>query len=637
MNKRLMSAGVFALALLSLLAGLGQGARVAAQTGNGPQAFADPAFQRVWTRTDLLVQQGQAPRSWFWGPTPRATMQEPNQESPGGQRLVQYFDKSRMEINDPNGDKNSPFYVTNGLLTVELISGNMQIGAQAFSPRNPACINIAGDSDDPNAPTYASFRSVASVAPGVGRTDADKRGQVALTTIDHNGAVGNDSSKSGVSGGTYVYYEPATQHNIPQVFWQFLNQQGPVIENNQTVTRQLIVPWFYASGYPVSDAYWARVKVAGAYQDVLIQAYQRRVLTYNPSNQPAFQVEMGNIGLHYYDWRYNNIGICPAGSVTPVATTTALASTTAVPSTTVVGTATAVTSPTASATPSISATATATATPAATVTVAPLTGHIAWVSKRSGKKDIWIMNADGTTPQDLTGGPTSGDNYDPAISPDGNRLAFVSTRDGNPEIYVMASDGGVPTRLTNNPASDTHPAWSPDGTQIAFVSDRGTNANDVWVMNANGTNPVNITQQPGNDDDPAWGPDNRIAFVSHRSGSDQIYTCNPDGTALIQVTNGPGNNQLPAWNPAGTRLLFVSDRDGGNVDIYVMKPDGTSLARVTNLLSSEYDPTWSPDGRYIAYSSNRDGNFEIYVSYLDGTNLKRLTNDPADDVRPTWH
>ena len=44
---------------------------------------------------------------------------------------------------------------------------------------------------------------------------------------------------------------------------------------------------------------------------MLIQAYERRVLTYNPANPPAFQVEMGNIGLHYYDWRYNNAGACP--------------------------------------------------------------------------------------------------------------------------------------------------------------------------------------------------------------------------------------------------------------------------------------------------------------------------------------
>ena len=54
-------------------------------------------------------------------------------------RLVQYFDKTRMEITDPNGDQNSIWYVTNGLLVVELMSGRMQIGRQCLraSPIRP--------------------------------------------------------------------------------------------------------------------------------------------------------------------------------------------------------------------------------------------------------------------------------------------------------------------------------------------------------------------------------------------------------------------------------------------------------------------------------------------------------------------
>src|SRR4051812_29293838 len=80
--------------------------------------FADPTFKQVWDRTDYLVSTGQVSRTWFWGPTPRAAAQEQYVDAPSGTgtRLVQYFDKSRMEINNPNGERNSPFYVTNGLL-----------------------------------------------------------------------------------------------------------------------------------------------------------------------------------------------------------------------------------------------------------------------------------------------------------------------------------------------------------------------------------------------------------------------------------------------------------------------------------------------------------------------------------------
>src|SRR2546423_13853105 len=87
--------------------------------------FAHPAFKRVWDRTDSLVASLQVSRTWFWGPEPRAAAQEQYVDAPSGTgtRLVQYFDKSRMEINDPNADQNAQWFVTNGLLTIELISG----------------------------------------------------------------------------------------------------------------------------------------------------------------------------------------------------------------------------------------------------------------------------------------------------------------------------------------------------------------------------------------------------------------------------------------------------------------------------------------------------------------------------------
>ena len=99
--------------------------------------FADPAFQAVWQRTDAPVAEGKVARTWVWGPTPGKSMQEPFAEGPGGSHLVQYFDKARMEINNPNGNPADPFYVTNGLLVVEMISGNMQTGANTFSPFKP--------------------------------------------------------------------------------------------------------------------------------------------------------------------------------------------------------------------------------------------------------------------------------------------------------------------------------------------------------------------------------------------------------------------------------------------------------------------------------------------------------------------
>src|SRR5213596_2254428 len=65
------------------------------------------------------------------------------------------------------------------------------------------------------------------------------------------------------------------------------------------------------------------------------------------------------------------------------------------------------------------------------------------------------------------------------------QIAFVSDRDGNDEIYVMNADGSSPTRLTNNPATDFEPAWSPNAQKIAFTSQRDdARYYEIYVMEA---------------------------------------------------------------------------------------------------------------------------------------------------------
>jgi hypothetical protein len=269
-----------------------------------PGQFADPAFRRTWERTDLLVADGRIARSWYWGPRPNTgALQEDYAEGPGGKHLVQYFDKSRMEINNPAADPNNPFFVTNGLLAQELISGRVQVGNTQFTDRYPAEIPLASDTDDTQAPTYASYRSAVAI------TATNRVNSTANTRIDRTGVITTDASFDTFTV-KYAFYEQATRHNIPDVFWQFLNESGPIVRADGEVRHaRLSDPYFYVTGYPVSEAYWARVKIENRPNTpVLIQAYERRVLTYVPSAPTGFKVQMGNIGLHYYDWRYRDAG-----------------------------------------------------------------------------------------------------------------------------------------------------------------------------------------------------------------------------------------------------------------------------------------------------------------------------------------
>ncbi|MCB0217719.1 MAG: PD40 domain-containing protein [Chloroflexi bacterium] len=105
-------------------------------------------------------------------------------------------------------------------------------------------------------------------------------------------------------------------------------------------------------------------------------------------------------------------------------------------------------------------------------------------------------------PRDV--GVDEGDNYDPAVSPDGEWIVFVSNRHHNDEIYTMRRDGAMLRRLTENDwAWDKQPSFSPDGGRIVFWSNRDGNK-QLYIMNADGTEQRNVSNNAFNDWAPVW-------------------------------------------------------------------------------------------------------------------------------------
>ena len=249
-------------------------------------------FQQTWAREDGPVASGSVSRTWLWGPEPFTP--EISEAYGGATRTVQYFDKARMEINDPLAARDR-WFVTTGLLAAELVTGAMQVSDSGFEQRGPAITPVAGDSDDPLSPTYASFDRVRN-------HDAFNTGTTLTATINRQGDVSQDQRYAGYAVRAQQLV-PETGHSVASVFWEYLNTTGPVIEDGAQVTGRLFEPWFYATGLPITEAYWADVLVAGERMAVLTQVFERRVLTYTPSHDPEWRVELGNVGRHYYDWR----------------------------------------------------------------------------------------------------------------------------------------------------------------------------------------------------------------------------------------------------------------------------------------------------------------------------------------------
>ncbi len=254
--------------------------------------FADSTMMALWQHGDLAVEQGRTARSWIWGPRLADGMLEPYN---GGQRLVQYFDKARMEINNPASSRSSAWFVTNGLLVQELMTGRLQTGESTFETRSPSEEVLAGDPavGNPDVPRYATLAVVSTDQP-------PKNGEKITIQLQRDGSLLTISPPVVVQN---TRYAAETGHNIPDVFDTFLQQSG-LVYTGSSFTDAPLFDWVFAFGYPITDAYWIKTNIVGVSRWTLVQAYERRILTYTPSNPPGFQVEMGNVGLHYYTWRY---------------------------------------------------------------------------------------------------------------------------------------------------------------------------------------------------------------------------------------------------------------------------------------------------------------------------------------------
>ncbi|MEZ4521133.1 MAG: CHRD domain-containing protein [Thermomicrobiales bacterium] len=259
-----------------------------------------PEFERTWNRTDKPVEDGVVSRTWIWGPGRTEVMMEEYAESPGNMRQVQYFDKSRMEITNPNAQDDGLWYVTNGLLVVEMVTGKMQVGDTAFEDREPADVNIVGDPGNAFSPTYAEINSW-----GLRDAASDDVGDMITRTLSDDGEAMDDSAYAtyNVTAAENVMV-PGIDHTIAGPFWDFMNSSGPVWEDGQIVNEMLFPNPYYATGLPITEAYWTTAPVAGTETDVLWQCFERRCLTFTPANDEGFQVEAGNVGQHYWTWRY---------------------------------------------------------------------------------------------------------------------------------------------------------------------------------------------------------------------------------------------------------------------------------------------------------------------------------------------
>jgi hypothetical protein len=298
------------------------------------------AFEDMWLNTDFKREKD-AP--WLFGDKPISTpISEPygpgiDMSLEAGRRTSLYMSQARMELNNPLPNAQGNYSITFGLLTYELIRGEVQVDKDNFEvPPKPNSVSLiparvslvmVGGSDELGAcipifrgvyeggPTYRALRRTFGGKSDLTKSNIPMERHV-VRTMDLDGYLSTSNAKHDnndyvkLEDTKLVHYDIVSKHNIPWKFWDKIQDWNKKYGPTWPVKVQEEDWWIAVLGRPITEAYWAEVVTSGGeVHDVMFQAFERRLLVLGPTvaNMPD-EVFMTTIGKHHLDWRYQGVG-----------------------------------------------------------------------------------------------------------------------------------------------------------------------------------------------------------------------------------------------------------------------------------------------------------------------------------------
>jgi TolB protein len=264
--------------------------------------------------------------------------------------------------------------------------------------------------------------------------------------------------------------------------------------------------------------------------------------------------------------------------------------------------------------------------------------RIVFVSDRTGSKEIWVMNWDGTSQRQLTryGSLSSF----PSASPDGRIVAFTTYASGYPAIQMLSIDTGRKLPFYNQHASmNSFVTFTPDSKRVIFSSTAGGGPAQLYMANTDGSDFHRITASGGIEVEakinPKTGAD--LVDVSGRGGMPQIYQMTMEGTDVQRISAGTGEATNPSWNPDGAHIAFAWTKgfEPGNYNVFVMDVASRQTTQLTANEGRNENPTWAPDGAHIVYASKKGRQSQIWAMNADGTGKHQLTQT-GNNEKPFW-
>ncbi len=197
----------------------------------------------------------------------------------------------------------------------------------------------------------------------------------------------------------------------------------------------------------------------------------------------------------------------------------------------------------------------------------------------------------------------------------GNRISFIRTSQNSTkrDLYVVNADGSNQQQVTQDLYVEGSASWSPDGTKL-IVQASVSGVSTVVVVYVGSDNKPGLTGQLTADVKadsvlPVWSPDGtRIAFQSKRDGGDyQVFVMGADGNNKKRLSDGKGYAGQPAWSPDGKTIAYIAgaDSSAGTVrELYVVPVDNGTPAQITHLNTSLARPIWSPGGEHYFFPAS---------------------------------
>jgi Tol biopolymer transport system component len=255
---------------------------------------------------------------------------------------------------------------------------------------------------------------------------------------------------------------------------------------------------------------------------------------------------------------------------------------------------------------------------------------------------LFVVSAEGGEARQLTR-PPSGADVSPSISPDG-MLAFVRrTSTFNSAVFVMplnrdGTSGGSAKEIATGVRDITGLDWTRDGREIVFAGSAGGGNRSLWRIARGGGKPARFPAPTMSSIQPSIARQaGRMVYVN-REIETKVFKMPLEGHRgeTRSLIEGEGDQRDLGVAPDGSRIAFVSNRTGSN-EIWIANNDGSNQTQLTFLNGPAVgSPRWSPDGKTIAFDGYAEGSSDIYLIPVEGGKPSRLTTDPANEIRPSW-